>query len=133
MLDCFTFSHKFTVRIIWKYLINHGTGRRLERFVDHQSVEKCISLIELSIERFTPMQAPVAHDGTGQIKPRSDREFAASTGNIPWNKGGCSPLWTVVQATCVTVEHVGWSSRGGGEGAVLGQETERRGQGDLAI
>lgn len=76
------------------------------------------------------MQAPVAHDGTGQIKPRRDREFAASTLE---QGGGCSPLWTVVQATCVTVEHVGWSSRGGGEGAVLGQETERRGQGDLAV
>lgn len=79
------------------------------------------------------MQAPVAHGGTGQINPRSDCGFAASMGNIPWNRGGCSPLWTAVQATCVTVEHVGWSSRGGGEGGVLGQEAEGRGQGDLTI
>lgn len=113
--------------------ISHGTGRRLERFVDHQSMEKCISLTELCTETFTPMQAPVAHDGTGQINPQSDREFAASIGNIPRNRGGCSPLWTAAQATCVTVEHVGWSSRGGGEGVVLGQEAEGRGQGDVAI
>lgn len=31
------------------------------------------------------------------------------------------------------MEHVGWSSRGGGEGGVLGQEAEGRGEGDLAI
>lgn len=31
------------------------------------------------------------------------------------------------------MEHVGWSSRRGGEGGVLGQEAEGRGQGDLAI
>lgn len=67
--------------------ISHGTGRRLERFVDHQSMEKCISLTELCTETFTPMQAPVAHDGTGQINPRSDREFAASIGNIPRKQG----------------------------------------------
>lgn len=79
------------------------------------------------------MQAPVAHDGTGLINPRSDREFAASMGNIPRSRGGCSPLWTAVQATCVTVEHVGWSSTEGGEGGVLGQQAEGRGQGDLAI
>lgn len=38
-----------------------------------------------------------------------------------------------VQATCVTVEQVGSSSRGGWEGAVLGQAAEGGGQGDLAI
>lgn len=47
--------------------------------------------------------------------------------------GTCSPLWSAVRATCVTVEHVGWCSRGGGEGGVLGQEAEGRGKGDLAI
>lgn len=118
---------------ICKYLINHGTGGKLERLIDHQSVEKCISLAELCIDTFTRMQAPVANDGTGQINPRGDGEFAASMGNIPWNRGGCSPLWTAVQATCVTVEHVGWSPRRGRERGVLGQEAERRGQGDLAI
>lgn len=79
------------------------------------------------------MQAPVPGGGTGHINPRGDGECAANTGNIPWNRGGCSPLWTAAQATCVTVEHVGRSSRGGGEGGVLGQEAEGRGQGDLAI
>lgn len=48
-------------------------------------------------------------------------------------QGGCSLLWTAVRATCVTVEHVGWCSGGGGEGRVLGQEAEGRGKGDLAI
>lgn len=52
--------------------------------------------------------------------------------HAPW-QGGCSPLWTAVPATCITVEHVGWSSSGGREGGVLGQEAEWRGQGDLAI
>ena len=46
---------------------------------------------------------------------------------------GCSPLQTAVPATCVTVEHVGWSSWGGVEGGVLGQEAEGRGHGNLAI
>lgn len=31
------------------------------------------------------------------------------------------------------MEHVGWSAGWGGEGGVLGQEAEGRGQGDLAI
>lgn len=46
---------------------------------------------------------------------------------------GCSPQWTAVRATCVTVEHIGRCPGGGGEGGVLGQEAEGRGEGDLAI
>lgn len=77
--------------------------------------------------------------GTGQIKtPKvSCREKRLSSlqhlETCPKSGTMFSAVDRSPTATCITVEHVGWSPSGGGEGGVLGQEAEGRGQGDLAV
>lgn len=69
---------------------------------------------------------------TGQINPRGERRGRKR--GVHCKDGRHSPRrGRMVPATCVTVERVGWSAGGGGEGGDLGQEVEGRGGGDLAV